>query len=89
MKDGFRGMVGLRNGGLNVGEANGEGDGFVDLPPPVLRGGSEQIDDSRLSRSSSITLLLAAGKDGGAGWESIIFTNVASVFCISSTLISS
>ena len=64
---------------------------FVDLPSPVavVWGVSEQSDDSLLSRSSPITLLLAAGKDGGAGGKSISFTNLDSVFCIWSTLISS
>jgi len=67
MRDGFSGMVGQRNGGLNVGEANSEGDGFVDIPGVTeLGGGSEQNDDSMLSRSSlSTTALLATGKDGG------------------------
>jgi len=69
------GMVGQRNGGLNVGE-NIEGDGFVDLPPvAMIWGVSKQNDDSMLSRSSLTTVLLAAGKDSGAVHESTIFNN--------------
>ena len=59
---------------------NSEDDGFVDLPTvAMLWGLSEQNDDSMLSRSSSITVLLAAGKDSGAVLESTIFNNLMSV----------
>ena len=36
-QDGFMGMVGERNGGVNIGE-NSDGDGFVDFPPVAMYG---------------------------------------------------
>jgi len=82
-------MAGQRNGGL-VREANSEDDGFLDIPGVTeLGGGSEQNDDSMLSRLSlSTTVLLATGKDGGTEIARNDLSTVSRVSWTSSSLIS-